>query len=188
MLTLMSDRRASVVRLRDGRVVGLAMVFVAGCGVAPSQSSPRDATAATDGAAASDGAADVADSGSPGVGFANDIFPTVLSTCAVSGCHDMATQMNHYSNFSTAPLTYARWVGGPGSDFCVSPSELYVEKMVVVPGRPEESFLIEKISSTREEPCNDLHHPRMPPPPRPSLSSGQIELWTRWIAEGAVQN
>ena len=120
--------------------------------------------------------------------FANDIFPTVLSTCAVSGCHDMATQMNHSSNFSTASLTYARWVNGPGFDFCAVSSELYVLKMVVVPGRPEESFLLEKISSTREEPCRDFHHPRMPPPPRPSLSAEQIELWTRWIAEGAVQN
>ena len=143
-----------------------------------------------DGAAVAFDAVEDADSGSQpdagGVRFTSDIFPTVLSTCAVAGCHDMATQMNHYANFSTAPLTFNRWVNGPGVDFCV-PSG-FVQKIVVVPGRPQDSFLIEKISSTREELCTANHYPRMPPPPRPSLSAAQIELWSRWISEGAAQN
>ena len=166
-----------------------ALTWIAGC--SPSGFSPGNDVSPNDGAAVSLDGAENADSGSQpdaeGVRFANAIFPVVSSTCAVAGCHDMATQMNHYASFSTAPLTYARWVNGPGVDFCV-PSGLFVQKIVVVPGRPQDSFLIEKISSTREELCTANHYPRMPPPPRPMLSAAQIELWSRWISEGATEN
>lgn len=159
--------------------VSLTLTIIAGCGSRQSET-PRG-----DGPVVGGDAGTESETGA--VSFTNDIYPTVLTTCAVGTCHDTATQMNHNADFSTAALTYARWVNAPGSDFCVT-SDLFVQKIVVMPGRPSDSLLIEKISSPREEPCNENHYPRMPPPPRPALSSIQIELWARWIAEGALLN
>jgi YVTN family beta-propeller protein len=157
--------------------VSLTLTLVTGCGSRQSERPSGDAAVV--------GGDTGSESLTGAVSFTNDIYPTVLTTCAVATCHISATQMNHYADFSTTALTYARWVNAPGSDFCVTP-DLFVQKTVVVPGQPAYSLLIEKISSTREEPCNDNHYPRMPPPPRPALSGADIERWTRWIAEGAM--
>ncbi len=50
---------------------------------------------------------------------------------------------------------------------------------VIVPGEPDDSTLIDRITSEDEE-------ERMPPPDSgKSLTAEQIELLTKWIAEGA---
>ena len=126
-----------------------------------------------------------------GVSFARDIHPTVRSTCAVGGCHELSATSNHFTDFTTPASTYTRWVNQPAFDFCVDEGAGnggFVQRTIVVPGHPEDSVLIEKISSTRVEPCNAMHHPRMPPPPRPPLTPEQIATWTRWVFEGALQN
>jgi hypothetical protein len=123
----------------------------------------------------------------PGVSFGREVFPVVKRSCALTGCHDQATTTNHVTNFSTAVLTYSRWVNGPGTDFCVA-GPTFRSRIIVVPGRPADSYLIEKITSSREDLCKDAHHPRMPPPPWPPLPAEDIALFTRWVEEGARQN
>ena len=128
----------------------------------------------------------------PGVSFANDVYPIVVASCAVSQCHDMAITTNHWTNFSTAESTYMRWVNGPGFDFCTDEpamNGIFVTRTVVVPGDPEASFLIWKLAPQTDEPCQDpTHSRRMPPAPRPSLAAAQIDLIETWIREGALQN
>ena len=144
------------------------------------------------GAAGSAGSAGSAGTPASFVSFARDVYPTVLSTCAVAGCHELSATSNHFTDYTTATSTYARWVNGPAFDFCVEGVDggngLFVTRTIVVPGKPEDSVLIERIASTRTEPCNDMHYPRMPPPPRPPLTPEQIATWTQWVAEGALQN
>jgi hypothetical protein len=138
----------------------------------------------------SSGGPDGADASGTSVSFARDVFPIVRASCAVLACHDTGTIQNHWTDFSTEASTYTRWVNGPGWDFCVDPDpgSIYATKVVVVPGAPNESFLVEKITSTREEPCRELHHPRMPPPPMPPLTPAQIATIVGWISEGALNN
>lgn len=120
------------------------------------------------------------------VSFARDVFPVVKAKCAVAGCHDTFTIANHGTNFTAEDSTYQRWLEGPGTDFCVPIG--FVSKRLVVAGRPEQSLLIEKITSMREELCNSAHHPRMPPRPRPPLPAVEIDLFTTWVVEGALRN
>lgn len=126
------------------------------------------------------------------VSFTRDLFPTVRDRCAIAGCHDNSnTPLNHFTDFTTAESTYSRWVpNGFGFDFCAEPPEgpLFTTRMLVVPGAPEQSFLVEKLTSTREEWCRDGHAPRMPPPPMPALEPAQIETIAAWIREGAFYN
>ena len=135
----------------------------------------------------SDGGGGAGGSAASGVSFARDLYPTVRSTCAIGGCHELSTTTNHFTDYTTPESTYARWVNGPAFDFCIE-GEGFATRTIVVPGHPGDSVLIERISSTRVEPCNSMHHPRMPPPPRSPLSPEQIATWTRWVAEGALQN
>jgi hypothetical protein len=123
------------------------------------------------------------------VSFAADVFPIVAASCALADCHATGTTLNHLTDFSTAASTYRRWVNGPGFDFCPEVSSgLFVTKTIVVPGDPEGSYLVEKITSTREDLCRDGHHPRMPPPPWPALSAAQIALVSTWIRQGAADD
>jgi hypothetical protein len=119
--------------------------------------------------------------------FTRDVFPIVKETCALAGCHLTGLAINHFTDFSTEMKTYMRWVDTPGWDFCIE-SPGYVNKIIVAPGRPDQSFLMEKITSIRVGTCNDAHFPRMPPPPSSALTSEQIEVIRRWIAEGARPN
>jgi hypothetical protein len=129
-----------------------------------------------------------ADAGPAGVSFRTDVMPLVQSWCATAGCHDRAVTTNHWTDFSTPVNTYARWVDGPGFDFCTDTADTYEQRTIVVPRYPELSFLIDKISSTRETPCKDNHAPRMPPPPRPPLDPSQIDMIASWIRDGAPDN
>jgi mono/diheme cytochrome c family protein len=55
--------------------------------------------------------------------------------------------------------------------------DLLVKKGKVIPGKPAESLLFQKVS--------DRGSDRMPPPERKGLSAAQIETIKRWIVEGA---
>ena len=120
--------------------------------------------------------------------FLNEVYPIVRGSCLSSGlgCHEIATLPNHLTDFSTPESTYLRWVNGHGQDFCDPSSDLSVEKILVVPGFPEQSLLVEKITSTRTEMCRYGHQPRMPPPPQPPLRPEQVGVIVSWIRDGAA--
>src|SRR5688500_16821778 len=121
-------------------------------------------TAAAWAAGCGPGAADASDSSA--VQFDRDVYPIVSARCAIAGCHVTGTTTNHFTDFSTADSTYVRWVNAPGFDFCSEPDGgIFVQRTIVVPGDPEQSYLVALITSTRVEPCPQLHNPRMPPPP-----------------------
>jgi hypothetical protein len=122
------------------------------------------------------------------VGFANDVYPIVSASCALTGCHDMALNKNHWTDYTTAERTYVRWVNGPGFDFCTDHPP-YVQRVIVVPGDPVASYLMLKIEPPTDAPCQDpTHHRRMPPDPGEALAAASIEMIRTWIAEGALQN
>jgi hypothetical protein len=123
-----------------------------------------------------------------GVSFANDVYPIVSASCALTGCHDMGITTNHWTDYTTAEATYTRWVNGPGFDFCTDQPP-YVQRVIVVPGDPDASYLMLKIAPPTDAPCQDpTHHRRMPPDPREPLTAASIETIRTWIAEGALQN
>jgi len=94
------------------------------------------------------------------VSFAVDIAPHLTATC--SGCH---LGDNVRAGFSIANFT-AIWAGGDSG-------------MVVVPGDPERSLLVQKLHGTavdgRQMPLN-----------LPAWSNDKIALVEKWISEGAT--
>ena len=141
-----------------------------------------------------DGGGLAVDSGSPDqpqgtVSFVNDVYPTIVASCALTGCHDMGITMNHWTDYTTAEKTHMRWINGPGFDFCVDGPEPMLTRVIVVPGDPDASYLVTKIAPPTEEPCQDpTHHRRMPPDPMPALSADAIAKIVLWIREGALLN
>ena len=90
------------------------------------------------------------------VSFENDIFPILTARCAFAGCHVAGGPDN--LDFST----YQSLKKG-GDD-----------GLVVIPGNPNESDIIEEIVSGRM------------PPGGPPLTEAQIQLFIDWINEGAM--
>lgn len=87
--------------------------------------------------------------------FQRDVLPIFQSSCAMSGCH-----------------------AAPGQDGYIFSSYEAIMRKGVVAGDPYRSEIFEKITEDRLD-------KRMPPSPRNPLTSEQIELIRRWIAEGA---
>lgn len=87
--------------------------------------------------------------------FQRDVLPIFQSSCALSGCH-----------------------AAPGQDGYIFSSYETIMRKGVVAGDPYRSEIFEKITEDRLD-------KRMPPSPRNPLTTGQIELIRRWIAEGA---
>lgn len=92
--------------------------------------------------------------------FENQILPILLSTCAVSGCHDVTT---HREGIILS--TYAD---------VLNPSD-----HLVIPGNASGSRIVQAINGSGED--------RMPPYPY-SLSSDEKQLITLWINQGALNN
>ncbi|MFZ2287414.1 MAG: c-type cytochrome domain-containing protein [Bacteroidales bacterium] len=88
--------------------------------------------------------------------FSRDILPVLVSSCAMTGCHDAATHEEGYifAGYSTT-------------------------MQAVRPGNPSESKLYEVITEPDGE-------DRMPPSPLPRLSSAQIDSIAAWIGYGAL--
>lgn len=87
--------------------------------------------------------------------FERDIKPLLTSNCAMSGCHDAATQQDGV-NLSTYEGVRSQ----------------------VRPGNPQGSELIQVINETDPD-------DRMPPPPKTALSQAQKDLLSNWILQGA---
>jgi mono/diheme cytochrome c family protein len=90
--------------------------------------------------------------------FSMDVLPILLSSCAISGCHDAVTAEDGVRLDSYAAVM--------ASD-------------VIVPYNPNESELFEKITETEPE---DI----MPPPPANPLAAAQVALIQKWISQGAL--
>ena len=88
--------------------------------------------------------------------FETDLLPILLSSCALSGCHDATAQEGVRLDSYAAVM---------GSD-------------VIKPGNPFDSKLWEKINETDPE---DV----MPPPPNAQLDATQKEIIRKWIQQGA---
>jgi hypothetical protein len=159
------------------RAIGFAAVAAAGCssgGGLP---------------LAHDGGADGSFEQQTTVSFVNDVYPIVAASCALVGCHELGTVTNHMTDYTTAEKTHARWVNGPGFDFCTDGPDLFVQRVIVVPGDPDASYLVTKIAPSTDVPCQDpTHHRRMPPDPLAPLGAEAIAKIVQWIREGALLN
>jgi WD40 repeat protein len=94
------------------------------------------------------------------VSFERDILPILAKSC--QGCHQPAK-----ASGDTRLITHLDLIGG--------------DSPVVVPGKPEESLLLEVVTPF------DGDAPEMPPDADP-LDDAAIEMLRRWIAEGAVDD
>jgi mono/diheme cytochrome c family protein len=96
--------------------------------------------------------------------FENQVLPILLSSCALSNCHDPITAEEDF-------IFTSYWN--------VMNSE---EEDLVVPGNPNESKIYKVIT-------DDDPEDRMPPGPGyQALSQNQIDIIYNWIAEGALEN
>ena len=90
------------------------------------------------------------------ISFQHEVLPILVSSCAYSGCHDVAT----------------------AEDDIILDSYVNVIKEVR-PGKPNNSELYEYIVETDPD---DI----MPPPPAAPLTTDQITLIRDWILQGAL--
>ena len=114
--------------------------------------------------------------------FGNVFTAVIAKSCIDSQCHgaakqgnlDMGNQITAFSNLRAKASGKCEGAdGSPTACGCASSG-----KIRVVPGKPEESLLVEKLSGNPS--CGD----RMPPNSEP-LSSELQDLVKRWIASGA---
>ena len=96
----------------------------------------------------------------PKVSYDKQIRPIFQASC--QGCHQPAKAGGGY-----VMTAYDRLLKGGESD-----------DKAIVPGKPAESHLIEQITPDKDGKA-------AMPQNKPSLSAGEIELITRWIAQGA---
>ncbi len=94
------------------------------------------------------------------VSFTRDIEPIFSQHCF--GCHQGAKQLGSYLMTDFAALV----AGGESA------------QPAIVPGKPDESYLVEQITPVDG-------HAEMPEEPFPPLSQASIDLIRKWIAEGA---
>ena len=92
--------------------------------------------------------------------FQQDILPILRSTCAQTGCHDVATAENDVILTSYSHL-------------------MNNDEDLVLPGNPFDSKLIEVML---ENNIDDI----MPPPPAAALDQSVIDLMILWIEQGAT--
>lgn len=89
--------------------------------------------------------------------FQQQVLPVLISNCAMSGCHDVASQKK---------------------GIILTSYQNVMATTDIRPGRPFDSELYEKIVET--DPVK-----RMPPPPANPLSAQQVQLIYNWIQQGA---
>ncbi len=98
----------------------------------------------------------------PKVSFDKQVRPILQAQCL--GCHQPAKAGGGYEM-----TVFARLLKGGDSDMAA-----------VTPGKLEESFLVDKI--TPQDGKAEM------PQDKPPLSAAEIEIITRWIAQGAVDD
>lgn len=94
------------------------------------------------------------------VDYHTDIAPLLRDYCA--GCHNRG---DYEGGFSVE--TFAELMEGGETE----------DKTILVPGKPDESYLLQTILKTAK--------PAMPPKKEPQLTADEVALLKRWIEEGA---
>ncbi len=97
------------------------------------------------------------------ISYHRDIEPIFRHHCF--GCHQSAKRLGDYRMTDFASLLAGGETG----------------QAAIVPGKPDESYLVDQITPIDGE-------AEMPKPPREPMSAVEIERVTRWIAEGAVDD
>ncbi len=92
--------------------------------------------------------------------FTNDVLPILVSSCAITGCHDAESHEEG--------IVLSTWSSIMASD-------------VVTPGDPGDSELFEKLFESDPE-------ERMPPAPYAPLTSEEIAILNTWVSQGALNN
>ncbi len=91
--------------------------------------------------------------------FENDVFPILISNCAISGCHDAIT---HEEGINLSSYTKVMSSG------------------IMKPSDPYDSEFFEVVNETGED--------RMPPSPLLPLTDEEIALIILWQEQGALNN
>ncbi len=108
------------------------------------------------------------------------IAPFIIRACATSGCHDALTKQNGL-DLSNGKDIYESIVNRNGLDRCNN-----ALRVRVVPGSPESSYLMDKV--TGKLACVGIFSRAMPPPPDAPLSSSEIAVLREWITRGASRD
>ncbi|MCG8600015.1 MAG: hypothetical protein MI807_07735 [Verrucomicrobiales bacterium] len=93
--------------------------------------------------------------------YQTDVAPLLRDYCA--GCHNDYDREGDFSVETFAAVNE----GGESED-----------RKILVPGKPEQSYLLQTILKTAK--------PAMPPKKEPQLSQEEIDLLVRWVKEGAM--
>jgi hypothetical protein len=109
--------------------------------------------------------------------LSTDVLPITKMRCALAGCHD-PIKHEHSMDLSTAATVYAGWVNKPTADHCRN--NIAVTR--VVPGKPENSFVVTLIEAPPGR-CAEVR--RMPPAPMPQLPQAEVQVIREWVAAGA---
>ncbi|MEO0323881.1 MAG: hypothetical protein AAF447_13055 [Myxococcota bacterium] len=111
--------------------------------------------------------------------FRADVFPIIAANCAISGCHGStrtsANLLMDTPDTAHASLVDVEAMGGP----CTEDS---VARIRVVPGDPEASLLVSKVTETPPDCGNPM------PLAQPALSAADQATITAWVAAGAVND
>lgn len=102
--------------------------------------------------------------------FQNDIYPILLTRCALSGCH-VGDNLRTEHGEEVILCSYDQiisWINDEG-------------ERLIVPFNTHEGKIIEKITST------DIDH-LMPPAPHEPLAGEQIDKFIIWVQQGALDN
>src|SRR5688500_13008938 len=102
------------------------------------------------------------------VSFSRQVFPIVEQAGCASAfpCHsDTRSPTAHFSDYRTLEGTYVQWTTGAGFDHCSPDGGPSITapppERRLIPGNPEESLLIRKLTETRDA-CAPFYG-RMPP-------------------------
>jgi hypothetical protein len=101
----------------------------------------------------------------PVVHFSTDVHP-ILANCGGELCH---------GGFSISPWPYSSLVNQ-------LTNECQDGRMIVLPGHPESSYLIQKLTNT--DLCSGVAMPKLGQP----LSAAKIATIQTWICQGAANN
>lgn len=154
-----------------GYVVAVSFVVIAGCGGStPGQ--PGSDAGDVDGSrggddASSDGSIQVACGNPVAVSFRSDVAP-LINHCGAEGCHGGIVGQS-------ATWPYNQLVN-------VAATECSDSRMIVKPGDPANSYLIQKLVGVNM--CSGVRMPRLGTP----LSDTDVKKIEDWICQGAANN